>query len=158
MFSEVAFGGSAESLGAMLRAEQLILLWSVFWLWRSAAVSLEPKTPHHVLRSLGAAILLWSPLWFAPALLPEMAWWEAPPQEPARDARFPSPASEAVLSAQQELFDKALDDLADERRGVTDLYFVGFAPYAGRTCFARTWSSRAISSTSASTPRVDPSC
>jgi hypothetical protein len=136
MLSELAFGGSAESLGAVLRAEQLILLWSVFWLWRSAAVSLSPKYPHYVLRSVGAAILLSTPLWFAPALLPEMAWWEAPPKE-ARDARFPSPASEKVLSAQQELFDKALDDLADERRGVTDLYYVGFAPYAGEDVFRK---------------------
>jgi hypothetical protein len=134
--SELAFGGNAESLGAVLRAEQLILLWSVFWLWRSAAVSLSPKYPHYVLRSLGAAILLSTPLWFAPALLPEMQWWEAPPKE-ARDARFPSPASEKVLSAQQELFDKALDDLADERRGVTDLYYVGFAPYAAEDVFRK---------------------
>jgi hypothetical protein len=137
MLSELAFGGSAESLGAVLRAEQLILLWSVFWLWRSAAVSLSPKYPHYVLRSLGAAILLSTPLWFAPALLPEMQWWERPPQESPRDARFPSPASEKVLSAQQELFDKALDDLADERRAVTDLYFVGFAPYAGEDVFRK---------------------
>src|ERR1700687_5936459 len=77
MLSELAFGGSAESLGAVLRAEQLILLWSVFWLWRSAAVSLSPQYPHYVLRSLGAAILLSTPLGFAPALLPEIQWWES---------------------------------------------------------------------------------
>jgi Peptidase C13 family len=137
LVSGAALGGGAESFGAALRAEQLILLWSLFWLWRSAAVSLAPKYPHYVLRSLAAAILLSTPLWFAPALLPEMAWWEAPAQEPARDARFPSPASEAVLSAQQELFDQALNDLVDERPGVTDLYFVGFAPYAGEDVFRK---------------------
>ena len=137
MISGAALGGGAESFGAAVRAEQVILLWSFFWLWRSAAVSLEPKYPHYALRSIGAAILLSTPIWFAPALLPEMAWWEAPAQEPARDARFPSPASEAVLSAQQELFDQALDDLADERPGVTDLYFVGFAPYAGEDVFRK---------------------
>ena len=132
-----AFGGSAQGFGPGVRAEQLVLLWSLFWLWRSAAVSLAPKYPHYMLRSLGAAVLLASPLMFAPALLPEMAWWEAPPQEPTRDARFPSPASEAVMSAQQELFDKALDDLEDERQGVTDLYFVGFAPYAAEDVFRK---------------------
>jgi hypothetical protein len=137
MFSATALGGGAEWFGPAFRAEQLILLWSLFWLWRSAAVSLAPKYPHYLPRSLGAAILLASPLLFAPALLPEMAWWEAPPKEPARDARFPSPASEAVMSAQQELLDKALDDLADERHGVTDLYFVGFAPYAGEDVFRK---------------------
>ena len=137
MISGAALGGGAEWFGAVLRAEQVILLWSFFLLWRSAAVSLEPKRPHYVLRSVGAAILLSTPLWFASALLPDMGWWEAPAQEPARDARFPSPASEAVLSAQQELFDQALDDLADERQGVTDLYFVGFAPYAGEDVFRK---------------------
>jgi hypothetical protein len=30
-----------------------------------------------------------------------------------------------------------LDDLADERQGVTDLYFVGFAPYAGEDVFRK---------------------
>jgi len=137
MISGAALGGGAESFGVALRAEQVILLWSFFWLWRSAAVSLEPKHPHYVLRSVGAAILLSTPLWFAPALLPGMTWWDAPAQEPARDARFPSPASEAVLSAQQELFNQVLDDLADERQGVTDLYFVGFAPYAGEDVFRK---------------------
>src|SRR5205823_8262389 len=115
---------------------QLIFLWSLFWLWRSAAVSLAPKYPHYVLRSLGAALLLSTPLWFASAWLPEMVWWE-PPKEVARDTRFPSPASEAVLTAQQELFDKALDELGDERHGVTDLYFVGFAPYAEEDVFRK---------------------
>ena len=137
MVSAVVFDGSAGWLGAALRADEVILLWSVFWLWRSAAVSLEPKHPHYALRSIGAAVLLSTPLWFAPALLPDMAWWEAPAKEPSRDTRFPSPASEAVLSAQQELFDKALDDLADERPQVTDLYFVGFAPYAGEDVFRK---------------------
>lgn len=136
-FSALAFGGGAESFGPELRAEQLILVWTLLWLWRSAAVSLAPKYPHYLLRSVGAAILLATPLWFAPALLPEMGWWEAPPQGPARDTRFPSPASETALAAQQELFDKALDDIEDERRGVTDLYFVGFAPFAGEDVFRK---------------------
>ena len=137
LFIAATFGGSAEGLGPAVRAEQVVLIWSLFWLWRSAAVSLAPKYPHYLLRSLGAAMLLASPLMLVPALLPEMAWWEAPPQEPTRDARFPSPASEAVMSAQQELFDKALGDLEDERHGVTDLYFVGFAPYAGEDVFRK---------------------
>jgi len=50
MISGAALGGGAEWFGAAVRAEQVILLWSFFWLWRSAAVSLEPKRPHYVLR------------------------------------------------------------------------------------------------------------
>ena len=41
--------------------------------------------------------------------------------------RYPNPASEPVLAAQRQLLDEALADLDDERPGVTDLYFVGFA-------------------------------
>jgi Peptidase C13 family len=137
MFSALAFGGGAESFGPELRAEQLILIWTLLWLWRSAAVSLAPKYPHYLLRSVGATILLATPLWFAPALLPAMGWWESPPQEPVSDTRFPSPASETALAAQHELFDKALDDIEDERRGVTDLYFIGFAPFAGEDVFRK---------------------
>jgi hypothetical protein len=47
-----------------------------------------------------------------------------------------SPASEAVLAAQDFMIDRALDQLEDERSGVTDLYFVGFAPDARRPGFA----------------------
>lgn len=137
ILSATALNGSVDWSGAALRAEQLIFLWSLFWLWRSAAVSLAPKYPHYVLRSLGAALLLSTPLWFASAWLPDMVWWETPAKEDARDTRFPSPASEAVLTAQQELLDKALDELGDERHGVTDLYFVGFAPYAEEDVFRK---------------------
>ena len=56
-----------------------------------------------------------------------------------RDARAiadaVSPASEAVLAAQEFMMDRALDSLEDERPGVTDLYFVGFAPDARRPGF-----------------------
>ena len=50
-----------------------------------------------------------------------------------RDAM--SPASEPVLAAQEFMMDRALDQLEDERPGVTDLYFVGFAPDARRPGF-----------------------
>ena len=43
------------------------------------------------------------------------------------DPRYPNPASEPVLAAQQDLLDDALSALDDETPGVTDLYFVGFA-------------------------------
>ncbi len=135
--SAVASGWGAWWIGAAVRAEQLILIWTFFWLWRAAAVSLAPKNPHYWLRSIAAALLLASPLWFSSAFLPEMGWWEAQDDEPARDARYPSPVSEAVLSAQQDLFDQALDDIKDERAGVTDLYFVGFAPFAGEDVFRK---------------------
>ena len=54
-----------------------------------------------------------------------------------RELALPSPASEEVLAAQPDLLDDALDALEDERPGITDLYFVGFAPYAREDVFRK---------------------
>ncbi len=69
--------------------------------------------------------------------MPEAAWWAAPSKAEGRDTRYPSPASEEVLAAQPQLLDGALSDLEDQRPGVTDLYFVGFAPDATEDVFRR---------------------
>jgi hypothetical protein len=106
-------------------------------LWRAAAASLAPQRPHFWLRSLVAAAVLASPLWFANALLPDEGWWQSPQQAAPRDARYPSPASEAALAAQPQLLADAIDGLDDERPGLTDLYFVGFAPYAAEDVFRK---------------------
>ena len=50
---------------------------------------------------------------------------------------YVSPASEEALTAQQTLLGDALDELEDERPRMTDLYFVGFAPYAREDVFRR---------------------
>ena len=132
-----AVRGDPALLAAGARAEQVVFAWTLFWLWRAAAVSLAPQRPHFWARSLAAAVLLASPLWFADALLPGEGWWRASPQVASRDARYPSPASEAALAAQPQLLADAIDDLDDERPGMTDLYFVGFAPYAAEDVFRK---------------------
>jgi hypothetical protein len=48
-----------------------------------------------------------------------------------------SAGSEAVLATQSFLLEHALSDLADERPGLTDLYFVGFAPYGREDVFRK---------------------
>ena len=78
--------------------------------------------------------MLIAPFWFAPLLGPLEPWWREI-DATTTDASAVSPASEAVLAAQQFMLDRALDDLEDERAGVTDLYFVGFAPDARRPGF-----------------------
>jgi peptidase C13-like protein len=135
----VGLGVRTELLSPLagVRAEQVLLAWTLFWLWRSAAVSLAPSRPSYGLRSAVAAVLLASPLWFGPLLIQDEGWWQMPPQEPTADARYLSPASEAVLAAQPGLLDDALDDLEDSRPDVTDLYFVGFAPYASEDVFRK---------------------
>jgi hypothetical protein len=98
---------------------------------------LAPSRPRYRWQSVAAAVLLASPLWFGPLLIQDEGWWQMPPQAPLADARYLSPASEAVLAAQPGLLDDALDDLEDSRPDVTDLYFVGFAPYASEDVFRK---------------------
>jgi len=133
----VAVGVEPALLGAAIRAEQVVTLWAVFWLWRSAAVCLGATHPRYGARSLVALLLLATPLWLAPILLPDMSWWRATPPGQQRDTRFPSPVSEAVLAAQPKLLEEALADLEDERKDATDLYFVGFAPFANEDVFRK---------------------
>src|SRR5450631_4421454 len=107
----VGLGVRTELLSPLagVRAEQVLLAWTLFWLWRSAAVSLAPSRPSYRGRSVAAAVLLASPLWFGPLLIQDEGWWQLPPQTPMADARYLSPASEAVLAAQPGLLDDALD-------------------------------------------------
>ena len=112
-------------------------MWTLFWLWRASAVSLAPPRPHFGLRSVVAAAVLMSPMWLFTPLLPEASWWSSDSTAEARDTRYPSPASEEALAAQPRLLDDALADLEDQRPGVTDLYFVGFAPDAAEDVFRK---------------------
>jgi hypothetical protein len=89
------------------------------------------------LRSLIAAAVLMSPTWLFTPLLPDTTWWASPSTAEARDTGYPSPASEEALAAQPRLLDKALTELEDQRPGVTDLYFVGFAPDAAEDVFRK---------------------
>jgi hypothetical protein len=75
---------------------------------------------------VGGVVVI-APLWFGPLIGPVESWWR---KYDATAQNAMNPASEPVLAAQDFLMDRALDQLEDERPGVTDLYFVGFAPDA----------------------------
>ena len=65
-------------------------------------------------------------------------WYEPPPALPTAVADpGDSPVSETMLSLQPRLFAQTLKAVARQRRGVTDLYFVGFAPYASEDVFMK---------------------
>ena len=132
-----AVGEDSSLFGSAVRAEQVLLLWTLFWLWRSAATALAPRRPYFWPRSLGAAALLATPLWFGTILLPDAQWWETPEAAIARSADYPSPVSEEVLVKQPQLFYDALASLDEGRDDATDLYFVGFASYAQEDVFRK---------------------
>src|SRR6185437_2580844 len=90
---------------------------------------IDPQRRRRRLFAAAAGLLVVAPIGFAPLVGPLDPWWrEYDAAQSHPDAM--NPASEPVLAAQQFMMDRALDQLADERPGVTDLYFVGFAPDA----------------------------
>jgi hypothetical protein len=113
----------------------LSVAWFAMMCWRATAVALMPRQPRFWLRSLCGAglLLLIVPLQYWTA----QPWFYAAPPPPPQAAQSPSPAAEAVLIKQPQLLYEALSDLEDERPGMTDLYFVGFAPYAGEDVFRK---------------------
>jgi hypothetical protein len=133
----VAFvvGEDRTLFGSAIRAEQVLLVWTIFWLWRSAATALAPRRPYFWPRSLEATVLLATPLLFGN--IPDTHWWEEPEAAIARSADYPSPASEEVLIKQPELLYDALASLDESRDDATDLYFVGFGSYAAEDVFRK---------------------
>ena len=117
--------------------EALVLAWTVAVLVRAVAVALAPPHPYRWPRAIAGGLLLALPLWMSPALLPTETWWRQPALHGGLDPRYPSPVSEAVLAAQQDLLDAALSGLDGERPGTTDLYFIGFAGNAPEDVFRK---------------------
>jgi hypothetical protein len=120
---------------AALAFDALMVAWMVAVCIR--AVYLVCTGGRRLLRAVAGGLLLTAPLWFGPLLGPETPWWEEPgdDEESVTAGTELSPVSEAVMAAQGYLLDQALEDLEDERPGVTDLYFVGFAPDAREAGF-----------------------
>lgn len=115
----------------------LIVVWAIAIFARAVAVSLEPVRSNRWGRALAGGLLLASPMWFAPMVTPTEPWWRQPSLHGGLDPRYPNPASEPVLAAQQDLLDEALAALDDERPGVTDLYFIGFGGDANEDVFRK---------------------
>src|SRR6266516_2107610 len=111
------------------------MVWIAFIYWRAVAIALSPRQPRFWLRSVaGAALLLIGvPL----AIWANQPWFTSLPDAPVQAARYANPATEDVLIKQPQLLYEALTELEDERPGITDLYFVGFAPYAAEDVFRK---------------------
>lgn len=92
--------------------------------WGRVAVALAPL----VLLTVYAVAWPPAPLWYEPTPAPTSARASAP-----RD----SPVDEELLYLQPRLTRETLAAIAAQRPGVPDLYFVGFAPYAGEDVFLK---------------------
>ena len=113
----------------------LLIVWIALIYWRAVAIALVPREPRFWWRSVsgGALLLAGVPL----AIWANQPWFYAPQTVAAPIAHYANPAAEDVLIKQPELLYDALTSLEDERPGQTDLYFVGFAPYAGEDVFRK---------------------
>ena len=113
----------------------LLMAWIAVIYWRAVAIALMPRQPRFWLRSLAGAALLFAgvPL----AIWANQPWFYSMPEATARQARYANPAAEDVLIKQPQLLYEALTELEDERPRVTDLYFVGFAPYSAEDVFRK---------------------
>jgi len=103
----------------------LMLAWMALVCVRASWIVSDHPARGRIVRALAGGLLLSLPLWVGPLGGPFDGWWAEP--DAAEDAEYPSPASEPALAVQSQLLDDALNALEDERAGVTDLYFVGFA-------------------------------
>ena len=117
--------------------ESLTLAWVVALFIRAVAVALAPGRPRRWLRAAAGGLLLATPLWLSSSIAPTETWWRQAESHGGIDPRYPSPASEAVLATQQDLFDEALSSIKDETPGAADLYFVGFAGDAREDVFRK---------------------
>jgi hypothetical protein len=124
---------SATFAGAF---ELLMIAWVLAMTVRAVAVTLDSAGRGRWWRALAGGLALSAPIWLSSEIAPNDTWWEVPVAGEA-DPRYPNPASEPVLSAQQKILDDALSNLDDERPGVTDLYFVGFAGDAREDVFRK---------------------
>jgi len=113
----------------------LLMAWIALIYWRAVAIALVPREPRFWWRSVsgGALLLAGIPL----AIWANQPWFYARPAPSEPIAHYANPAAEDVLIKQPQLLYDALTSLEDERPGETDLYFVGFAPYAGEDVFRK---------------------
>jgi hypothetical protein len=106
--------------------DRALFTWMFIVAARAVYVAADPARHfRRVFAALGGLLVI-APIWLAPLAGPLEPWWRE--YDASASAGAMNPASEPVLAAQDFLMDRALDNLDDERRGITDLYFVGFAP------------------------------
>ncbi len=111
-----------------------LLAWTLLTLLRALAVFAGWRS----VRVAGAGVVL--TLMFLGLVLvgPQSELWtHVDPEAEHPAAAPPSIAEEQLFHRQQTLLDQVLANVAPERPGVEDLYFVGVAPYSSQDVFVR---------------------
>ncbi len=123
-------GLAAFGAGTGLRAQFITLIGFVTWGWvvavRGVVVCMGFQWRRTALSSLLIAAMMAASLLLLP---PVGLWVPAPDEAPAELAR------EEVFHAQGELIESSLAAVEAGREGVTELYFVGFAPDGSQDVF-----------------------
>lgn len=110
---------------------QLLFLWWALALLLAIKRMTAQAPSRTVSPVLIVAIVLLLPAYFLPA----EPLWETPVEE--YDADQEQPFTEQALYDQAQLLRDAEDGIQPQRRGVEDLYYVGFAPYAPQDVFMK---------------------
>ena len=131
--SWLALGPDAAEM--LLAFEYVIVTWIVVILVRSVVIAFLPPPSFVWLRAILAGLLLAMPIWLGNELFVNQPWFRGATEETPTSGDGFNAGSEAVLAAQKYVLDNALDAIADERTGETDLYFVGFAPHGRSDAF-----------------------
>ena len=110
-------------------------LWIIAVFVRCMALAMAPSTTVRIARAIAGGLLLAAPIWLGNSFAPNDPWFAKP--SAIFDETGLNAGSEPVLATQSFLLDQLLGKLEDERSGVTDLYFVGFAPFSGQDVFRK---------------------
>ena len=117
------------------RTGDAILVWIIVVFIRCMMLAMAPPTSMRIPRALIGGLVLSTPIWFGNSLAPNDPWFAKP--SAVVDESGLNAGSEPVLATQSFLLDQLLGKLDDERPGVTDLYFIGFAPYGAQDVFRK---------------------
>jgi len=127
--ASVAILGTQTSPAAQLASWLALVFWG--WLVAVRAVAICTGAAWRQLAASGAVIA--GMMMFSLFVLPRAELWEAPRQASAPSAL----AGESVFHAQGELIERDLAAVEAGRPGVTELYFLGFAPDGSQDVFLR---------------------
>lgn len=128
-----ATAGMPWATGKMLiyASYYLILAWYLAVVFR--AINLLVSA--HPLRVTGLAIVYAGLTLLPQFLVPEQEFWQ--PHYDSNNSTNSKVNAEDVFYAQDALLDTALQGLLPSRRGVSDMYFVGFGSYSAQDVFMR---------------------